>query len=185
MGHLATRFDVVDAPKQFDRVLLIYRFPGRRMEPTHAPGGSLYVTVIEGEISTRLGGAPGDTYPARSTFTASAGEYLELGNSAAGKSRTIATALLSKGAPLTVDHAGFSGDAHSRPRDGERVLDSVSHALRPTTVYHSSLAVEPPAGAFELVHLLLELDPSVREPKSLLVDGERAALEADFVNTSR
>jgi len=62
-------------------------------------------------------------------------------------------------------------------------LDSVSHALRPTTVYHSSLAVEPPAGAFELVHLLLELDPGVRELKSLLVDGERAALEADFVVT--
>src|SRR5260370_41914470 len=86
------------------------------MEPTHAPGGSLYVPVIEGEVSTRLGGAPGDAYPAGSTFTASAGEYLELGNSAAGKARTIATALLSKGAPLTVDHAGFSSDRQADAR---------------------------------------------------------------------
>jgi quercetin dioxygenase-like cupin family protein len=169
VSHFATRFDVVDAPEQFDRVLLIIDFPGGAWTPSHAPGGYLYATVIEGEISTRTAGAPGhdETYPAGSTFTANAGEYLELGNTSAATARVIATALLPKGAPLTIDQAGFSSDAYSGPTDDYRVLDSVARAPRPTTVYHSSIAVERPAGAFELVHVVLDFDPGVWTPRHM------------------
>jgi quercetin dioxygenase-like cupin family protein len=169
VSHFATRFDVVDAPEQFDQLLLIIDFPGGAWTPSHSPGGSLYVTVIDGELSTRTLEAPGNeaTYPAGSTFTASPGEFIEFGNATAAGARVIATALLPKGAPLTVDQAGFSSDAYSGPTDGSRVLDSVARAPRPTTVYHSSIAVERPAGAFELVHLLLDLDPGVSTPRHI------------------
>jgi hypothetical protein len=69
VSHFPTRFDVVDAPEQFDRVLLIIDFPGGAWTPSHAPGGNVYVTVIDGEVSTRTAGAPGheDAYPAGAT----------------------------------------------------------------------------------------------------------------------
>ena len=92
VSHFPTRFDVVDAPNQFDRVLMIIDFPSGAWTPPHAPGGSLYMTVIEGELSTRNMGAPGqaDTYQAGSTFTADPGEYLELGNVGAANARAPA-----------------------------------------------------------------------------------------------
>ena len=170
VSHFATRFDVVDAPEQFDRVLLIIDFPAGAWTPSHAPGGNLYVTVIDGEISTRTAGGPGQshTYPAGAAFTATAGEYLEVGNAtAANAARVIATALLPKGAPLTIDQAGFSSDAYTGPTDGYRVLDSVSRAPRPTTIHHSSIAVERPAGAFELVHVLLDFEPGIWTPRHM------------------
>jgi quercetin dioxygenase-like cupin family protein len=128
--HFPTRFDVVDAPAQFDQVLMIIDFPSGAWTPPHAPGGSLYMTVIEGELSTRNMGTPGpaDTYPAGSTFTADPGEYLELGNVGADDTRVIATVLLPKGVPLISDRSGSSSDA-SGPTD-----DSGWPVLRPTTV---------------------------------------------------
>jgi quercetin dioxygenase-like cupin family protein len=169
VSHFATRFDIVDAPEQFDRVLLIIDFPGGAWTPSHTPGGYLYMTVIEGDISTRTAGAPGheETYPAGSAFTANPGEYLELGNATSANARVVATALLPKGAPLSIDQAGFSSDAYSGPTDGYRVLDSVARAPRPTTVYHSAIAVERPAGAFELVHVVLDFEPGVWTPRHM------------------
>ena len=98
VSHFPTRFDVVDAPERFARVLLIVDFPGGAWTPPHAPGGYLYASVIDGEISTRTPGAPGqvETYPAGSAFTASPGEYLEVGNATAANARVVATALLPK-----------------------------------------------------------------------------------------
>jgi quercetin dioxygenase-like cupin family protein len=167
VSHFASRFDVVDAPEQFDRVLLIVDFPGGAWTPPHAPGGALYATVIEGELSSRFADASGDTYPAGSTFTADPGEYLELGNAGTSNARIIATLLVPKGAPLTVDRAGFSSDAYSGPTDDFRVLDSVARAPRPTTTYHSSIAVERPNGAFELVHVVLDFDPGTWTPRHI------------------
>jgi quercetin dioxygenase-like cupin family protein len=168
VSHFPSRFDVVDAPEQFDQVLMIIDFPGGAWTPPHAPGGSLYVTVIEGEISTRNMGPPGqsDTYAAGSTFTANPGAYLELGNVGAANARIIATVLLPKGEPLITDRSGSSSDA-ARSTDNSRVQDPAATALRPTTLYQSSISVERPAGAFELVHLLLDLDPGVWTPRHM------------------
>jgi quercetin dioxygenase-like cupin family protein len=148
-------------------VLLIIDFPSGAWTPPHAPGGALYVTVIDGAVATRLAGVPGDTYPAGGTFTANPGEYLELGNASAGNARVIATVLLPKGAPLTIDQAGFSSDAYAGPTDDYRVLDSVARAPRPVTVYHSSIPVERPAGAFELVHVVLDFDLGTWTPRHM------------------
>ncbi len=181
VSHFATRFDVVDAPEQFDQVLMIIDFPSGAWTPPHAPGGSLYMTVIEGEISTRNMGTPGqaDTYPAGSTFTADPGEYLELGNVGAGNTRVIATVLRPKGAPLISDRSGSSNDA-SGPTD-----DSVAPTPRPTTVYQSSIAVERPAGAFELVHVVLDLDPGVWTPRHIHGGQELVIVTAGEVTLQR
>jgi hypothetical protein len=80
VSHFATRFDVVDAPEQFDRLLLIIDFPGGAWTPPHAPGGALYASslarrlgleavyvapaVVEGEVPSRLAGPSGGTSPA-------------------------------------------------------------------------------------------------------------------------
>ena len=61
----------------------------------------------------------------------------------------------------------MSSDAYSGPTDSYLLLDSAAHAPRPTTVFHSSIAVERPAGAFELVHLLLDLDPGTWTPRHI------------------
>lgn len=165
VSRFPTRFDVVDAPEQFDQVLMIIDFPSGAWTPPHAPGGSLYMTVIEGEISTRNMESSGqaDTYPSGSTFTASPGEYLELGNVGAANARIIATVLLPKGAPLT-SHRSASGSDAAGPADGSGGQDAVAPASHPTTVHQSSVEVERPTGAFELVHLLLDLDSGVRTP---------------------
>jgi hypothetical protein len=94
--HSATRFDVVDAPEQFDQVLLIIDFPSGAWTPSHSPGGVFYVTVLDGEISKRISAAPADvdTYPTGSTFTSDPGEYIEVGNASPASARIIATAVL-------------------------------------------------------------------------------------------
>jgi quercetin dioxygenase-like cupin family protein len=58
----------------------------------------------------------------------------------------------------------LSSDAYSGPTDDYRVLDSVSRAPRPATVFHSSLPVERPAGAFELVHAVLDFEAGTWTP---------------------
>jgi quercetin dioxygenase-like cupin family protein len=56
---------------------------------------------------------------------------------------------------------------YSGPTDGYRVLDSIVREPRPMTIYHSSIEVERPAGAFELVHVVLDFDPGVWTPRHM------------------
>src|SRR5437868_2492049 len=56
VSRFPSRFDVVDAPERFEQVLQIIDFPAGAWTPLHSPGGSVYSTVIEGEISTRQAG---------------------------------------------------------------------------------------------------------------------------------
>jgi len=167
VSRSATRFGVVDPPEQFDQVLLIIDFPSGAWTPPHAPNGSFYMTVLEGEISARRAAAPGqeETVLAGSTFTAGAGEHIQVGNASGTGARVIGTALLPTGTPLmTIDQPGSSSDSDSAPADGTNIADS---APGPTIVFQSSIPVERPKGAFELVHLVLDLDPGVWTPRHM------------------
>jgi quercetin dioxygenase-like cupin family protein len=53
---------------------------------------------------------------------------------------------------MTVDQAGSGSGTDS---------------IAPTTTFQSSIAVDRPAGAFELVHLVLDLDPGVWTPRHM------------------
>jgi quercetin dioxygenase-like cupin family protein len=176
----ASRFDVVDAPEQFDRVLLVIDFPSGAWTPSHTPGGNLYVSVIDGEIATRStpGSSLDPTYSAGSSFNVATGEYFSMGNATASTARVVATALLPKGAPLTLDDAGFSSDVYSGPTDGYHVIESTGQDARPVLIHHSAIEVERPAGAFELVHLVLDFDPGVRTPQHLHGGQELVTLTA-------
>jgi quercetin dioxygenase-like cupin family protein len=112
------------------------------------------MTVIQGEISTRTAGGAEDTVPAGGTFTPDPGAFLVVGNARAGNARVIASVLLPKGAPLMTIEQADSGPANGS-------------VVRPTTVYQSSIEVERPAGAFQLVHMLLDLDPGVWTPRHM------------------
>jgi quercetin dioxygenase-like cupin family protein len=166
VSHFATSFDVVDAPEHFEQVLSIIDFPGGAWTPSHTPGGALYMTVIQGQISTRSAGSE-KTFQPGGTIALNNGDYVEVGNATSGSARVIATAILPMGAPLTIDSAGFSNDAYSGSTQGSGVLDSVVHTPRPTTVYHSAIAVERPAGVFAVAHVLLDLEPGVWTPQHI------------------
>lgn len=159
VSHYATRFDVVDAPAHFSQVLQIIDFPADAWTPLHTPGGYVYTTVIAGEISTRTPGTTGseDTYQVGSTFFETPGEYMAVGNAGATSARIISTAVLPPGAPLAVDQDGVTIDAYPASADGGG----------PMTVDRASIEVNRPAGAFELVHLLLDFDPGVWTPRHM------------------
>src|ERR1700737_1764707 len=112
--HFPSRFDVVDAPEQFDQVLMIIEFPAGTWTLPHSPGGYVYTTVIDGEISNKMVGMPGQeaTFGAGSTFFETPGEYMQVGNASSASARVMATALLPKGAPLSINQDGVSVDAY-------------------------------------------------------------------------
>jgi len=206
VSHFATRFDVVDAPEQFNQVLMVVDFPVGAWTPPHTPGGYVYTTVIDGEITTRIVGMPerdscdtgGDrllyaglnswiaaeprmgpcleaTYRAGSTFFEKPGEYVQVGNASAAGARVISTAMLPVGAPLSVDQEGVTIDAYATLSDGSG----------PTTVDRASIEVDRPAGAFELVQLVLDFDSGVWTPRHLHGGQELVILTTGEITLQR
>jgi quercetin dioxygenase-like cupin family protein len=165
-----TRFDVVDSPEHFRQVLMIVDFPAGTWTPLHAPGGHVYTTVIDGEISTHIGGTPGGestAFVAGSTFTDAPGEYLQVGNTSGASARVIATALLPMNAPLTIYHDGLTSNAYPTLTDWYAIQDVSIDVPGPSIISRSAVDVERPAGAFELVQLVLDLDPGVATPRHI------------------
>ena len=176
MSHFATRFDVVDAPQQFDQVLMIVDFPVGTWTPPHTPGGYVYTTVIDGEISTRMVDMPGQeaVYPSGITFFETPGEYVQVGNASAASARVISTAMLPVGAPLSVDQEGFTVNAYTG-----------SDGSGPTIVDRASIEVDRPAGAFELVQLVLDFDSGVWTPRHLHGGQELVILTTGEITLQR
>jgi len=177
VSHFATRFDVVDVPEQFNQVLMIVDFPVGAWTPPHTPGGYVYTTVIDGEISTRMVSMPGQeaTYPAGTTFFEKPGEYVQVGNASAASARVISTAMLPVGVPLSVDQNGFTIDAYAAVSDGSG----------PTTVDRASIQVDRPSGAFELVQLVLDFDSGVWTPRHLHGGQELVILTTGEITLQR
>jgi quercetin dioxygenase-like cupin family protein len=177
VAHFATRFDVVDAPERFDQVLLIVDFPAGSWTPVYAPGGSVYTTVIAGEISTRLVGMTDSParYQAGDTFIETAGDYLAVGNPSGAGARVMSTAMLPHGAPLSVDQNGVTIDAYM----------ALAHGPAPTAVDRAAIVVDRPAGAFELVHLVLDFDPGIWTPRHMHGGQELVVLTAGEITLQR
>lgn len=173
--HFPTRFDIVDAPEHFDQVLQVVDFPADTWTPPHTPGGYVYTTVIGGEISTRTVGIPGrddvpaqeTTYQAGSTFFETPGEYMQVGNASAASARLMATALLPMRAPLTIYQDGRTSNAYPTFTDYYYTQDIVVGAPGPVTVDRSSIEVDRPSGAFELVQLTLDFNPGISTPQHM------------------
>jgi quercetin dioxygenase-like cupin family protein len=170
--HFPTRFDVVAAPAHFNQVLLIIDFPAGIWTPLHTPGGYVYTTVIDGEISTRMIGMPEQdaalgqetTYQAGSTFFETPGEFMQVGNATATSARVMTTALLPMHAPLTIYRDGLTSNAYPTLADWYYTRDIEVGVAGPKTVDRSSIEVDRPAGAFELVQLVLDFKPGISTP---------------------
>jgi hypothetical protein len=165
-----TRFDVFDAPEQFQQVLQIIDFPSDTWTPLHTVGGRIYHTVIDGTISTRLPWTEGvyeAAFQAGDTFVLRPGEYLQVGNATAGNTRMMATALLPISVPLTIYQDGRTSSAYPTFTDRNYTHATGVPAPGPTMVYRSAREVDTPEGAFEFVQLVLELkatDPLLLAP---------------------
>jgi quercetin dioxygenase-like cupin family protein len=154
-----TRFEVANAPEQFDQVLQIVDFPAGAWTPLHTPGGNVYNIVIEGAISTRLSWTQGvyeTTYEVGQTFVQRPGEYVQVGNPTAGNTRIMSTALLPGRAPLTTYQDGFTSSAYPSLTAWSFTHDIVVSAAGPQVAHRSVVAVNRPSASFELVQLVLE-----------------------------
>jgi quercetin dioxygenase-like cupin family protein len=140
-----TRFTVVDAPEQFEQVLMVIDFEPGSWTPPHMPGGNVYNTVIDGAISTRpMGSTSVTTYEAGGTFVAPAGEYVEVGNSGGVSARMISTTVLPKHTTLFT-YADVNGVPPPPPAVvGQAVID-----------------VDRPSRVFELMQMLVEFEPGM------------------------
>ena len=108
--------------------------------PPHMPGGNVYNTVIEGAISARpMGSSSATTYEAGATFVATAGEYVEVGNSGDVSARMISTTVLPKGVTLTtyadvdVEPCWTTSCRHRDPRSSDNAVDRHRTAVRRVT----------------------------------------------------
>jgi quercetin dioxygenase-like cupin family protein len=84
----------------WDLVQLGQEFSPGAWTPKHKHGGLGFITVLEGELTVRIGGAE-KVYKAGETFIEEAGQVLEGGNNGSGKARNAAGFLLPQGATLT------------------------------------------------------------------------------------
>lgn len=170
-NRLLSRFTVRDAPERFEQVLMIVDFPPHTWTPLHTPGGNVYNTVIDGEISIRHGGRPDSevAHPAGDAFVETSGEWVQLGNTADANARVIATALLPRGAQFTTDEQGVSSDQYPDFAAGYRAVDTVAHPRAPTLAYRASSTVDRPAGTLELAQWLVGLEPGNWTPVAYTV----------------
>jgi quercetin dioxygenase-like cupin family protein len=182
-----TRFDVDNAPAHFTQVLLTVDFPGSTWTPPHLSGGYVYTTVIEGEVTTRIGTASDQetTYQAGETFVEAPGELLQVGNDGAGTARVISTALLPTHAPLTMYGDGLTSNNYPTLTDWYGARDIQLDAVGPTTLGRSSIEVDRPEAAFELVQLVLELNPDVSTPRHVHGGQEFSIVMAGTVALQR
>jgi quercetin dioxygenase-like cupin family protein len=182
-----TRFDIVDAPAHFRQVLLIVDFPAGTWTPLHAPGGHVYSTVIDGEISTRMRAAGEDaiTFEAGTTFDVAAGEYMQVGNTSGASARIMATALLPMNAPLTIYQDGLTSNAYPTLTDWYSIQDIGVDVPGPSIVGRSAVEVDRPAGTFELVQLVLGLDPGAATPRHVHGGQEFTVVTAGHITLQR
>jgi quercetin dioxygenase-like cupin family protein len=166
---------------------LIVDLPSSTWTPAHLSGGYVYTTVIEGEVTTRSGVASDQatTYQAGETFVEAPDELLQVGNDGAGNARVLSTALLPTHAPLTIYADGLTSNRYPTLTDWYGARDIQLDVRGPATVARSSIEVDRPEAAFELVQLVLELNPDVSTPRHVHGGQEFSVVMAGAVALQR
>lgn len=127
---------------------LVLDFAPGAWTPLHAHGGVGYVTVIEGEMTVRENDTE-TTYRPGETWVEHPGMFAEVGNAGEAEARILVTFLLPEDALLTTVHQ--TGSTEELPPG-------------PTTAHRSVFDDVPAPGAFDLIQLVLEFDPSAWTP---------------------
>jgi len=168
-------FSASDAPQRIEHTVMLVEFPPHTWTSVHAPGGDIYNTVIDGEISTRVENVAERHYLTGDAFVEASGEWIAVGNPTDTDARVIATALLPVQAPMAVSRQGFMGVPYKEFRVGFRGLDTAASAPSPTIVQRSSTSIELPDGPFAVVHWIIHLEPGEWTPGSV-ADGQALAV---------
>jgi hypothetical protein len=147
----------------------------------------VYTTVIAGDISTRISARPGEeaSYQTGSTLVESPGEGLHIGDAGPASARVISTALLPTNAPLTMYQNGLTSNAYPTLTDWFWVQDIDFGVPCPITVSRSTVEVDRPEGAFDLVQLVLDLNPGISTPRHIHGGQEFSVVIAGNVTLQR
>jgi quercetin dioxygenase-like cupin family protein len=170
-----TYFSARDAPQRIEHTVMLVDFPPHSWTEVHAPGGDIYNTVIDGEISTRVDNVTEQHYVTGDAFVEASGEWITIGNPTDMDARVIATALLPVQASMAVSRRGFMGDPYKEFRADFRGLETAASAAGPTIVQRSSSTTDLPDGAFAVVQRMVHLEPGEWTPGSV-ADGPALAL---------
>jgi quercetin dioxygenase-like cupin family protein len=155
--RFVTRFVVRDAPEHFEIELKLVDFPPHTRTRPHTPGGTVYTTVVDGDIATSEAGVA-RTYEPGDAFVTETGQWVQIGNAGDIDAHAIETILLPPGAPSAIDENGFSISPYASLGTGHRGLDTTLD-IRPMIVERSSMLAERPTDPFELAQWLVEFAP--------------------------
>jgi quercetin dioxygenase-like cupin family protein len=180
--RVLTYFTGRDAPQRVEHVVMLVDFPPHTWTAVHAPGGDIYNTVIDGEVSTRVQNVTEQHYATGAAFVEASDEWIAIGNETDTDARVIATALLPLQASLAVSREGFMGEPYREFREGFRGLDTAALAASPTIVERGSTSIELPDEAFAVVQWTIHLEPGEWTPGSV-EGGQALALVASGVMT--
>ncbi len=139
----------VNMQGEFELINLILDFPAGAATPVHTHGGSLLVTVLEGEATFAVEGQAPKVYKAGESWVEIPGEHGVASNPTAANARLGVVAALPKGAAFTT------------PRGGTPIANPPPG---PTTVYRSILPGMTMQGEFEMINLILDFAPGAATP---------------------
>lgn len=140
---------VAELAGAFDVVQLIVDFAPGAWTPSHTHGGTLLVTVRNGELTVRDEQGAETIYKPGESFIETPGDYLEIGNDGADVASVATIALLPNGAKLTTTKEGISMD---------------DAPPGPTVVYQHTQRIDEALGDFELLQLVSDFAPGAWTP---------------------
>jgi quercetin dioxygenase-like cupin family protein len=159
-----SRFDTLEQAAEIELIQRVIEFAPGAGSPPHRPGGHLLVTVLEGEMMLRRGGAVA-RFTEGQSWREEPGEVDEPFNDSPTRARILLSALVPKGASLVI-FQGTESSGSPRPFSA--------------SIFDSRFQVPKPAAALTVVQQILDVAPGARTaPRAhtgpamfLVLDGE-------------
>ena len=142
------RFEAADPPAQTELLQLVLDFAPGAWTPVHIHGGPGHVTVLDGEMTLRMGGAD-QTFKVGEGWIDSPDMPHAAGNEGRSTARLVVSFVLPKGAtPTTVVETGAQGTAPPGP----------------TTVAQFRIDAPSMSGPIDVIHRMTEVAPGATVP---------------------
>ena len=141
------RFEAASPPTQGEVLQAVLDFAPGSWTPTHTHGGPVYVTVLEGEMTLRMGGAD-QKFRAGEGWIDNPDEPHAAGNDGTTAARIVATFVLPRGAtPTIVAETGAQGDLPPGPTTVTQFRTEASGLPSPMDVVQRLIEFPPAASA--------------------------------------
>ncbi len=112
-----SQFDVQAVARPFDVIEMQLDYAPGQVLPSHTYGGPAFVTVLDGQLTARVGGAD-KIYKAGESWSETAGQFSEVRNEASAPASAFVTVLLPKGMTLTTLENQPKGQPATLPETG-------------------------------------------------------------------